>query len=206
MIGSTISHYRIVQRLGRGAMGLSTRPRTLNSSGQSPSSSSRARRLDPEQRTRFEREARTASLLDHGNICTIHEFGETSDGELYIVMGFCPGENLRSRLERGALPLKEAVNIAEQIAQGLAKAHSLGIIHRDIKPANIMLLPDGVVKIVDFGLARLPLEVGLTNTGGVVGTVLTCRRSNCAVIRWTVVAILVLGRHGLRDAGRRPAL
>ncbi len=172
MIGSTISHYRIVQRLGRGAMGLVYKAQDLKL--ERPVAIkviSRDIALNPEQRTRFEREARTASLLDHGNICTIHEFGETPDGELYIVMGFCPGENLRSRLERGPLPLKEAVNIAEQIAQGLAKAHSLGVIHRDIKPANIMLLPDGVVKIVDFGLAKLPLDVGLTHTGGVVGTV-----------------------------------
>ncbi len=172
MIGSTISHYRIVQRLGRGAMGLVYKAQDLKL--ERPVAIkliSRDIALNPEQRTRFEREARTASLLDHGNICTIHEFGETPEGELYIVMGFCPGENLRTRLERGPLPLKEAVNIAEQIAQGLAKAHSLGVIHRDIKPANIMLLPDGVVKIVDFGLARLPLDVGLTNTGGVVGTV-----------------------------------
>ena len=125
----------------------------------------------PEQRTRFIREARTASLLDHANICTIHEFGETADGDLFIVMAFCPGENLRARLERGPLSIKHAVNIAEQVAQGLAKAHSMGIVHRDIKPANIMLLPDGGVKIVDFGLAKLPRDVGLTNTGGVVGTV-----------------------------------
>ena len=125
----------------------------------------------PEQRARFIREARTASLLDHANICTIHEFGEAPDGDLFIVMAFCPGENLRLRLEQGPLSLKHAANIAEQVAQGLAKAHSMGIVHRDIKPANIMLLPDGGVKIVDFGLAKLPHDVGLTNTGGVVGTV-----------------------------------
>ncbi len=126
---------------------------------------------DSEQRTRFIREARTASLLDHPNICTIHDFGETPEGDLFIVMAFCPGENLRLRLERGPLALKPAVDIAQQVAQGLAKAHSMGIVHRDVKPANIMLLPDGVVKIVDFGLAKLPHDVGLTNTGGVVGTV-----------------------------------
>ena len=125
----------------------------------------------PEQRSRFVREARTASLLDHANICTIHEFGETSDGDLFIAMAYCPGENLRMRLERGPLPLKEAVSIAEQIAQGLSKAHSMGIIHRDIKPANIMLLPEGTVKIVDFGLAKFPRDMGITNTGGVVGTI-----------------------------------
>ena len=125
----------------------------------------------PEQRARFIREARTASLLDHPNICTIHDFGETEEGDLFIVMSYCPGENLRVRLEQGPLSLKHAVNIAEQVAQGLAKAHSIGIVHRDIKPANVMLLPDGVAKIVDFGQAKLPTDFGLTNTGGVVGTV-----------------------------------
>jgi len=125
----------------------------------------------PEQRARFIREARTASLLDHPNICAIYDFGETTEGDLFIVMAFCAGENLRVRLERGPLSLKHAVNIAQQVAQGLAKAHSMGVVHRDIKPANIMLLTDGGVKIVDFGLAKLPQDIGLTNTGGVVGTV-----------------------------------
>lgn len=172
MIGSTISHYRIMERLGRGAMGLVYKAQDLSLDRPvAIKVISREVALNPEQRTRFEREARTASLLDHTNICTIHEFGQTPEGELFIVMGFCPGENLRVRLERGALPLKQAVDIADQVAQGLAKAHSMGIVHRDIKPANIMLLPDGAVKIVDFGLAKLPRDIGLTNTGGVVGTV-----------------------------------
>jgi serine/threonine protein kinase/Tfp pilus assembly protein PilF len=172
MIGSTISHYRVTERLGRGAMGLVYKAQDLMLDRPvAIKFISREIALNLEQRTRFEREARTASLLDHTNICTIHEFGETPEGELYIVMGFCPGENLRMRLERGPLPLKQAVNIAEQVAAGLAKAHSLGVVHRDIKPANIMLLPDGGVKIVDFGLAKLPRDVGLTNTGGVVGTI-----------------------------------
>jgi len=172
MIGSTISHYLVVERLGRGGMGMVykaqdqklERPVAIKLI-------SREIAANPEQRTRFVREARTASLLDHPNICTIHEFGETPEGDLFIAMAFCPGENLRARLERGPLPLKEAVHIAEQVAQGLAKAHSMGIVHRDIKPANIMLLPDGGVKIVDFGLAKLPHDIGLTRTGGVVGTV-----------------------------------
>jgi len=172
MIGSTISHYRVVERLGRGAMGLVYKAQDIKLDRPvAIKFISREVAAVPEQRTRFIREARTASLLDHPNICTIHDFGETADGDLFIVMAFCPGDNLRLRLERGPLSLKHAVNIAEQVAQGLAKAHSMGIVHRDIKPANIMLLPDGVVKIVDFGLAKLPQDVGLTNTGGVVGTV-----------------------------------
>ena len=172
MIGSTISHYRVVERLGRGAMGLVYKAQDVKLDRPvAIKFISREVAALPEQRARFIREARTASLLDHANICTIHDFGESPDGDLFIVMAFCPGENLRVRLEQGPLSLKHAVNIAEQVAQGLAKAHSMGIVHRDIKPANIMLLPDGGVKIVDFGLAKLPHDVGLTNTGGVVGTV-----------------------------------
>ncbi len=172
MIGKIISHYRVVERLGRGAMGMVYKAQDLRLDRPvAMKFISREIASNPEQRSRFEREARTASLLDHSNICTIHEFADTPEGDLYIVMAFCPGENLRMRLERGPLPLKEAVAIAEQVAQGLAKAHGMGIIHRDIKPANIMLLPDGGVKIVDFGLAKFPRDIGLTNTGGVVGTI-----------------------------------
>jgi len=172
MIGKTISHYLVVERLGRGAMGMvyKARDTTLDRSV-AIKFISREIAANPEQRARFVREARTASLLDHPNICTIHEFGETPAGDLFIAMAYCPGENLRTRLERGPLQLKDAVGIANQVAQGLAKAHSMGIVHRDVKPANIMLLPDGVVKIVDFGLAKLPRDVGLTDTGGVVGTI-----------------------------------
>jgi len=172
MIGSTISHYRIVSRLGRGAMGLVYKAQDLKLDRPvAMKFISREIAEIPEQRTRFFREARTASLLDHPNICTVYDFDETPEGDLYLVMAFCEGDNLRVRLEHGPLSLKHAVNIAEQMARGLAKAHSMGIVHRDIKPANVMLLPDGGVKIVDFGLAKLPHDVGLTNTGGVVGTV-----------------------------------
>ncbi len=172
MIGSTISHYRVVERLGRGAMGLVYKAQDVKLDRPvALKFISREIAAIPEQRARFIREARTASLLDHPNICTIHDFGETKEGDLFIVMSYLPGDNLRLRLEKGPLSLKQAVNIAEQVALGLAKAHSMGIVHRDIKPANIMLLPDGVAKIVDFGLAKLPHDIGLTNTGGVVGTV-----------------------------------
>ena len=122
-------------------------------------------------------------------------------------MTYCPGENLRMRLEHGPLPLKEAVRIAEAVAQGLAKAHSMGIVHRDIKPANIMLLPDGGVKIVDFGLAKLPQDIGLTKTGGVCGTIRDM--SPAAVARRPAGSPhrpVVVGRHALRDAGGRSSL
>ncbi len=102
MIGSTISHYRVVERLGRGAMGLVYKAQDLRLDRPvAIKLISREIASTRSSATRFEREARTASLLDHANICTIHEFGETPEGDLFIVMGFCPGENLRTRLERG---------------------------------------------------------------------------------------------------------
>src|SRR5580704_12785007 len=162
MIGRVISHYRVLSRLGKGSMGAVFKAQDLKLDRPvAIKFTSREIASRPEQRSRFVREARTASLLDHPNICTIHEFGETDEGEMFIAMAYCPGENLRSRLERGPFPVKEAVQVAEQVALGLAKAHSMGIVHRDIKPANIMLTPDGVVKIVDFGLAKFPRDVSL---------------------------------------------
>jgi serine/threonine protein kinase/Tol biopolymer transport system component len=110
---------------------------------------------DPGAKKQFLREARAASALDHPNVCTIHEVGETGDGQIYLAMPWYDGETVRHRIQRGMLDPAEAVEIAIQVAQGLAKAHRLGIVHRDIKPANLMITSDGVVKILDFGLAQL---------------------------------------------------
>jgi Tol biopolymer transport system component len=115
-------------------------------------------------------EAHAASALEHPNICTILEVGETSDGRLYLAMPCYDGETLRRKIERGPLPVEEAVEIAEQIARGLAKAHRSGIVHRDIKPANLVVTEDGVVKILDFGLAKLAGEVAISHTGSSAGT------------------------------------
>jgi serine/threonine protein kinase/Tol biopolymer transport system component len=171
LIGSTISHYRILDRLGGGGMGVVykavdlklDRPVALKFlAGQ--------RGASEESKQRFIREARAASALDHPNICTIYEIDETGDGALFIAMALCEGETLRDRIERGPLPLAEAVGIAEQIAAGLARAHEKGIVHRDVKPANIMVAPDGRVKIVDFGIAKLADQSRITRAGAAVGT------------------------------------
>jgi eukaryotic-like serine/threonine-protein kinase len=125
---------------------------------------------DPVAKARFLQEARTASALDHPNICTVYDVGETENHQLYLAMPCYDGETLRRRVERGPLPLPEAVDYGLQVSKGLAKAHRQGIVHRDIKPANLMVTGDGVVKILDFGIAKLAGEAGLTRTGSTLGT------------------------------------
>jgi serine/threonine protein kinase len=119
---------------------------------------------------RFQREARAAGSLTHPNIVTIFET-EEENGRYFIVMEYLEGDNLRQKMDReGALPPEEAVRIATQVLDGLAHAHSKGVIHRDIKPENIHLLPTGLVKITDFGIARLKYEPNLTMDGQIFGT------------------------------------
>jgi TolB-like protein/Flp pilus assembly protein TadD len=116
---------------------------------------------------RFRREARTVAALEHPNICTVHEIGETEDGQLFLAMPLYDGETLQKRIARAGdagLAVDEAVVIAAQIARGLAKAHGAGVVHRDVKPSNVMLTGDGVVKLLDFGIAKL-MDATLPPTG-----------------------------------------
>jgi serine/threonine protein kinase/Tol biopolymer transport system component len=171
MIGRTIYQYRILEHLGGGGMGVvykaeDTRLERTVALKFLPPELTR----DPVAKARFLQEARAASALDHPNICTIHEVGETDDGQLFLAMTCYDGETLKRKIERGPLPIDEAVDIAKQIAQGLTKAHRLGIVHRDIKPANIIITSDGIVKILDFGLAKLAGAAGLTRAGFCLGT------------------------------------
>ena len=108
---------------------------------------------DPERRRRFLREARVAASLVHPNVAVVYEVGE-ADGRIYIAMELVEGESLRARLDRGALDVATARDLAGQIARGLAAAHEKGIVHRDLKPENVMITPAGLVKILDFGLAK----------------------------------------------------
>ena len=117
------------------------------------------------------REAQAASAVDHPNICTVHAIESTDDGQLFIVIAYYAGQTLKERLAQGALPLGDALDIARQIGAGLAKAHDLGIVHRDIKPANVLITTDGLVKILDFGLAKFANEQSLTQTGTILGTI-----------------------------------
>src|SRR6185369_10033145 len=125
---------------------------------------------DDSAKQRFVREAQAASATHHRNICVIHNIEETADGRLFIVMAYYEGETLKQKLERGPLPVADALEIAAEIAEGLAKAHAQGVVHRDVKPGNLMITDDGV-KVLDFGLAKFADSLQLTMAGSTVGTV-----------------------------------
>ncbi len=171
--GQTVAgKFRIIRKLGRGGMGVVYEAEDLHLHRTVALKFLPAGlTADPEARERFVHEARAASGLDHPNICTIHDVDETDDGGLYIAMACYPGETLKERIARSALAPAEAIRIAAEIAEGLAKAHEHGIVHRDIKPGNVMVTTDGLVKILDFGLAKLAGEARLTQPGTTVGTV-----------------------------------
>jgi eukaryotic-like serine/threonine-protein kinase len=172
MIGQIISHYRILERLGGGGMGLVYKAQDLKLDRPValkflPHDLTR----DPEAKKRFVYEAKAASALQHNNVCTVHDIDESPDGQMFMVMDFYEGETLKKKIERGPMKIDEAVAIAAQVLEGLAKAHEHGIVHRDIKPANIMVTTEGVAKIVDFGLAKLSGRTLLTRTGSTLGTI-----------------------------------
>lgn len=170
--GRTISHYRVLEPLGVGGMGVVYRAedarldRKVALKFLLPQYSLHAHAKD-----RFLHEARSAGALDHPNICTIYDVGESEDGRLFLAMPLYAGELLEARLAReGPLPIGDAMEIARQIARGLACAHAAGIVHRDLKPGNLILLPDDTLKILDFGLAKAR-DLSLTDPGHRPGTV-----------------------------------
>ena len=171
MIGQTISHYEILEKLGEGGMGVVYKAQDLKLDRPValkflPPDLTR----DPEAKQRFVQEAKAASALQDHNICVVHDIDETTDGQMFISMEYLGGETLKKKIERGPLKVEEAIDVAIQVAHGLTKAHEHGIVHRDIKPANIMVTTDGVAKIVDFGLAKLSGQARLTRTGSTLGT------------------------------------
>ena len=191
MIDKIISHYKILKKLGAGGMGEVYQAKDLKLDRfvalkfLSPHFS-----MDEEGKQRFIQEAKAASALDHPNICTIYEIdetkpapGEPGDGQLFIVMAYYEGETLKQKLKpvgaKHASPLSidQAIDIAIQIAQGLSKAHQKGIVHRDIKPANIFITQDGMVKILDFGIAKLAGTTILTEKGPPKERLPTCHRN-----------------------------
>ena len=170
MIGCTVSHYEILEEVGAGAMGRVYR--AIDNKLKRPTALkflSVELTRDPVARKRFEYEAQAASALDHPNICTIFEIDEVDDGRLFIAMA-CYEETLRERIGRGAISLEQALQIIRQICEGLNKTHEAGLVHRDIKPSNIMFSSDDIVKVMDFGVAKLAGPGPLTNPGTIVGT------------------------------------
>ena len=154
----TIAHYRIVEPIGAGGMG------AVYKAFDSKLQRIVALKLLPaeyvsqqDRRRRFFQEARAASALNHPHILTVYEVGE-DDGKPYIAMEFVEGETLRQKIKAKQLQLSQTLDIAIQIATGLARAHEVGIIHRDLKPENLMISRDGYAKILDFGLAKLVAE------------------------------------------------
>ncbi|MBN2355318.1 serine/threonine protein kinase [candidate division KSB1 bacterium] len=172
MIGKTISHYKILEKLGSGCMG------TVYKAKDTKLDRFVALKFLPlhlnqaeEEKKRFVFEAKAASAIQHHNICTIHEIDETDDGQIFICMDYYEGQALDLKIKQGPLLLNEVLDIALQIAGGLEKAHQKEIVHRDIKPGNIFITGDQVVKILDFGLAKLRGRTTLTREQTTLGTV-----------------------------------
>ncbi|MGB8656986.1 MAG: protein kinase [Candidatus Zixiibacteriota bacterium] len=170
MIGRTVSHYSILEKLGEGGMGVVYKAQDIQ-----------LQRLvalkflpphiadSPEEKARFIHEAQSASALNHPNVTTIHGIEESPEG-LFIVMEYCEGKTLKQVIEKETLSIKKVLDIGIQVCEGLAIAHEKGIVHRDIKSDNVMLTPRCQVKIMDFGLAKLKGATKLTQTGSTLGT------------------------------------
>ncbi len=172
MIGQVVSHYKILEKLGEGGMGVVYKARdTMLDRDVALKFLPQELTKDPDARKRFVHEAKAASALEHANICNIHEIGTTGDGRSFIVMACYDGVSLKEKISTGSLSIRDALDVAIQAGRGLARAHEAGIVHRDVKPANIMVTSRGEVKILDFGLAKLTGLTKLTKSGMTVGTV-----------------------------------
>ncbi len=170
MIGKTISHYKILEKLGEGGMGAVYKAEDTKLKRTVALKFLSSQSLGtPDEKTRFVHEAQAAAALDHPNICAVHEIDEV-EGQTFIAMAYIEGKSLGEKISSGPLKLGEALDIAIEVAQGLQEAHEKGVVHRDIKSGNIMVTEKGRAKITDFGLAKLPGSTKVTKTGTTVGT------------------------------------
>ena len=211
LTGRSVGHFQVHERIGGGGMGVVYRAtdtragRTVALKVLKP-----ALDADPTAPERFRLEARTVSALDHPNICTVHEIGETEDGRLFIAMPLYDGETLTLRIARGAMPAAEALPIALQVTRALANVHARGIVHRDIKPSNVLVTGDGTVKLLDFGIAKLA-GVSLTGAAAPPGTMsymspehLAGKEVDQRTDIWSLGVVLyemLAGRHPFRREG-----
>ena len=199
LIGQTEPHYRIIEKIGAGGMGVVYKALDLRLER------TVALKFLPndlafsvQDKQNLLREARAASALDHTNIGVIYGLEESDRHQLFIVMGFYDGETLAHKLERGQIPVHESLNLAGQIARGLSAAHARNIIHRDIKPSNIIITKDNIAKIVDFGLARVVASVSSTQSLSFTGTLpymapeqILGEPIDCRVDLWALGVILI---------------
>ena len=170
MVGQTISHYKILGKIGEGGMGVVYKAEDTRLRRTVALKFIRSEAVENEEvRTRFLHEAEAAAALTHPNICIVHEIDE-AEGNSFIAMEYVEGESLKEKIEKRPLPLEDALGIAIQVAEGLHFAHEKGIVHRDITPANVMFDSQGRAKIMDFGLAHLGDATQITKTGTIVGT------------------------------------
>ncbi len=170
MVGTTISHYKVLSEVGRGGMGVVYKAEDTKLRRTVALKFLRADAIeDAEAKERFLREAQAAAGLDHPNICTVDEIDE-AEGETFLAMAYVEGRTVKDKISDRPLKLDEVIDIATQTAEGLKAAHNRGVVHRDIKPANLMLTEEGQVKIMDFGLAQLAEQSRLTKTATILGT------------------------------------
>jgi serine/threonine protein kinase len=182
--GADFGPYRILEKVGEGGMGEVYRghdarlQRTVAVKVLSP------RLATADRLERFELEARAASALNHPNILTIYDVGRNGD-TAFFAMEWVDGRTLRDELSAGPVPHRRAIQLAQQIAEGLAAAHAAGIVHRDLKPENVMVRSDGLVKIVDFGLAKLTMAASPASAAGANATVTRTALSDPGIVMGT---------------------